>query len=252
MSTLLQRLLMGAILLGFVTGWPLWHHAEARRADPGQKNVPAAVFKDSSFKLVGTAITRDPSMRVAVIEDLKHRRQRSYHEGDRAGGMLIKSIRRDHIVIDTGKGDETVKISAYLGQGRPTTASPHLPSKRHSPGLSPPSTNRVGSRQRFFVIDRSAAEAAFANPASVLDRVEIKPARLLNREVGFRIAAFESQSILSKMGLRSGDQLLTINDQEIAGPQEAMSFFEILRQGGDIDLTVRRRARTYHINLLIQ
>ncbi len=78
------------------------------------------------------------------------------------------------------------------------------------------------------------------------------PARFLNREVGFRIAAFEPDSIFSEMGLRSGDLVLAINDQEIAGPQEATSFFETIREGGDIDLTVRRRARTYHINLLIE
>ena len=62
----------------------------------------------------------------------------------------------------------------------------------------------------------------------------------------------DPESIFSKMGLRSGDLLLTVNDRKIAGPQEATSFFETIRAGGDIDLTVRRRARTYHINLLIE
>ena len=96
------------------------------------------------------------------------------------------------------------------------------------------------------------AEAAFADPASILDTVDIMPARFLNREVGFRIAAFEPDSIFSKMGLRSGDLPPTPNNREIAGPQEATYFFETIRQGSDIDLTVRRRARTYHINLLIE
>jgi type II secretory pathway component PulC len=58
--------------------------------------------------------------------------------------------------------------------------------------------------------------------------------------------------VFSQMGLRRGDLLLKINDDEISGPEEAVSLFETIREGGDIDLTVRRRARTYHINLLIQ
>jgi general secretion pathway protein C len=119
-----------------------------------------------------------------------------------------------------------------------------------SPSATP--INRVGSRERLFVIDRATVEAAVADSEAVLDTVDIRPARLFNREVGFRITGFESNSIFSKMGLRNGDLLTSVNDQEIAGPQEAASLFETLREGGDIDLTVRRRARTYHINLLIQ
>lgn len=249
---LFQSLSVAALFLGLSVGCLLPSRVDARTVDIGHKEVPVIVLKDSPLKLVGTAVTRDPSQRVAVIEDLKNRRQWSFHEGDRAGGILIKSIRRDHIVIDAGKGEETVKISGYLGQGRSTTVPLNVRPVRDLPSPSATPINRVGSRKRLYVIDRAMAEAAFADPASVLDTLDIMPARFLNREVGFRIAAFEPDSIFSKMGLRSGDLLLTVNDQEIAGPQEATSFFEIIRQGGDIDLTVRRRARTYHINLLIE
>ena len=249
---LFQDLSVALLFMGLCVGWLLPGRVDARTVDSGHKGVPSVVLNNGSLKLVGTAVTRDPHKRMAVIEDLKSRRQWSFHEGDRAGGILIKSIQRDHIVIEAGKGDETVKISGYLGQGRSTTASLNVAPERHLSSPSATSINRVGSRQRLYVINRAAVEAAFADPASVLDRVDIMPARFLNREVGFRIAAFEPESIFSKMGLRSGDLLLTVNDQEIAGPQEAISFFEIIRGGGDIDLTVRRRARTYHINLLIE
>lgn len=248
----LRRLSAALLLVGLGMCWLLTGRADARTVDLGHKEVPAIVLKGSALKLVGTAVTRDPNKRMAVLEDPQSRRQWSFHEGDRAGGILIKSIRRDHIVIDAGKGDETVKIRSFLGEGRSATAARSDPPKRHLSSPSAKSINRVGSRERLYVIDRALAEAALADPASVLDHVDIMPARVLNREVGFRIAAFEPDSIFSKMGLRSGDLLLTVNDQEITGPQEAATFFEIIRQGGDIDLTVRRRARTYHINLLIE
>ncbi|WP_372683429.1 PDZ domain-containing protein [Desulfosarcina sp.] len=248
----LRRLSAALLLAGLSICCLLPERVDARTADIGHKEVPAIMLKNSSLKLVGTAVTRNPLKRIAVIEDLNSRRQWLFHEGDRAGGILIKSVRRDHIVIDAGKGEDTVKISGYLSQGRSTTVSLNVPPERDLPSPSATPINRVGSRERLYVIERAAAEAAFANPASVLDTVDIVPARFLNREVGFRIAAFDPASIFSKMGLRSGDLVLAINDQEIAGPQEATSFFEIIRQGGDIDLTVRRRARTYHINLLIE
>ena len=244
---LLRHLSAALLFLGMGVGWPMSTEVNARELDLDHRVVPASVFKASSLKLIGTAVTRDPDGSVAVIEDLKNRNQWLFHEGDRAGSILIKSIRRDHIVIDAGNGDETVRIRSYLA-----TAAPAAPPVRPISGPSAMSINRVSSRERHKVIDRAVAEAAFADPESVLDQVDIMPARFFNREVGFRIAAFEPGSIFSKMGLRSGDLLLAINDREIAGPEEAKSLFETLREGGDIDLTVRRRARTYHINLLIQ
>jgi type II secretory pathway component PulC len=70
--------------------------------------------------------------------------------------------------------------------------------------------------------------------------------------MGFRIADFGANSIFSKMGLRSGDLVLAIDDREITGPEDAAGVLRRIREDGDVDLTVRRRARTYHINLLIQ
>lgn len=113
-------------------------------------------------------------------------------------------------------------------------------------------SNRRASRERQKVIDRATVEATLAVPEMVMESIDVMPARFFNRETGFRIAGVGKQSIFSQMGQRSGDLLLAINEQEIAGPQESISFIESLRDGGDIDLTVRRRDRRYHINLLIQ
>ena len=206
---LLRHLSAALLFLGMGVGWLLSTEVNARELDLDHRVVPAIVLKDSPLKLIGTAVTRDPDGSVAVIEDLKNRRQWSFHEGDRAGSILIKSIRRDHIVIDAGNGDETVKNKRLSGNSRPPAAPPVRPIS----GPSATSINRVSSRERLKVIDRAVAEAAFADPASVLDHVDIMPARFLNREVGFRIAAFDPDSIFSKMGLRSGDLVLAINDQ---------------------------------------
>jgi len=241
---LFKHLLVALLFLGLGVGWPLAGRVVARTIDIGHKEVSAVMFKNSTLKLVGTAVTLSPDRSIAVIEDLKNRRQWSFHEGDRAWDILIKAIRRDHIVIDAGNGEKTVKMRSFLATGTAPV--------RHISGPTATSINRTGSRERHVVLDRVVTEAAFSEPEAVLDRVDITSARLLNREVGFRIAAFDADSIFSKMGLRSGDLLLAINGREIAGPEEAKSLFETLREGGDIDLTVRRRARTYHINLLIQ
>ena len=218
---------------------------EARGVDMEHNMVPRSSIGGDNLKLVGTAMTGIPGQSVAVIEDPKSRRQWSFHEGERAGGILIKSIRRDYIVIDAGNGEKTVKLKGFLA-GYDTTPD------KSATGPVNPTVNRIGSRERQVVVDRRTALTALADPSAALEEVRILPARYFNREIGFRIADFGANSIFSKMGLRSGDLLLAINDHEISGPEEAPSILEAIRDGGDIDLTVRRRARTYHINLLIQ
>jgi len=225
----------------FLLPTDLW----ASKIDFNHKVLPQIVIKNNPLKLVGTAVTGDFDQNIAVIEDPLNHRQWSFHEGDRAGNILIKTIRRDHIVIDSGHGDRTVKLKGFLGKG-----APPLPERK--PGPSVTSINRVSSRMRQVVVDQGEAQNILSNPQALLDQITVMPARFFNREMGFRIADFEKGSILSKMGLRSGDLILAVNDHEITGPEEAALLFETLREEGDIDLTVRRRARTYHINLLIQ
>jgi type II secretion system protein C len=243
-----QRIACGmltALIAGTGMIWPLSPGLDARELKLAHKIVPENEINDSALRLAGTAVTDDPRQSLAVIEDAQRRRQWVFHEGDHAGRILIKAIRRDHIVIDAGAGEQMVKLRHFL-----TEVYPSPP--KQSAGPSVTRINRVSSRERHKVLDRATVEATLADPEAVLESIDVMPARLFNRKTGFRIAGVGKQSIFSQMGLRSGDLLLAINEQEIAGPQEAVAFIKSLRDGGDIDLTVRRRARTYHINLLIQ
>ena len=237
--------MLAALLLGTIMSWPVSAGLEARVVDLDHKVIAQAEIEDGALRLAGTAVTGDPRQSLAVIEDAQRRRQWVFHEGDHAGRILIKAIRRDHIVIDAGAGERMVKLRHFLTEAYPSTPKP---------SAVPPVTriNRVSSRERYKVLDRATVETTLADPEEVLESIDVLPARYFNRKTGFRIAGIDRQSIFSRMGLRSGDLLLAINAQEIAGPQKAVAFIESLREGGDIDLTVRRRARTYHINLLIQ
>ncbi len=242
------RRLAAMAVLFLVIGWTLAAGANSRVMDLEHKVVPASEFDAGSMKLVGTAVTGDPNQTVAVIENRRNRRQWLFRKGDRAGKILFKKIHHDHIIIDAGDGEVVVKLSGNLS----TTRQPadQVAALRSAP-LSI-SVNHAGSRDRYKIVDRTAVEAAFADPQAIFERIDIMPGRLFNREVGFRIAGFDADSILAKLGLRSGDLLLAVNDSEIAGPQEAKTLFKTISEGGDMDLKVRRRARTYHINLLIQ
>ena len=236
--------MLPALLITLAVCRPLPDGVHARSLDPDMRSVSAAA-EDSSLKLVGTAVVQNPHDSVAVIEDLKNRQQRLLHEGDRLGRILIKKILRDQVVIDAGNGETRVKIGAGMGEVSEVSAP-------RSGRIAATAGNASGSRESHYAIEYTAARAAFADPEKVLDNIDIAPGRLFNRKRGFRIAAFDAGSILSEIGLRSGDLILGINDQEITGPEQAASVFKAIADGGEIDLEVRRRARTYHIRLQVR
>ena len=74
--------------------------------------------------------------------------------------------------------------------------------------------------------------------------------KLFSRQRGVRINALTVESVFPAMGLRKGDLLLGVNNQVINGPEDAVAMLQnMFDEGGEAELKVRRRARTYRIHL---
>lgn len=220
--------------------------SHAWTADFTSAAPPKAGSKAPAQKLVGTVVSSNPIYSLAVVEELRNRRQRIFHESERTGHMIIRKILPGQLIIEIGGSKRTVRIGHYLASGT------GVPSANEMSRSVSSIKSRPGSRYRYRVIDRERVIASLSNIQEVIDSVNISAGRPSLQDKGIRIAGFGPESIFSEMGLRSGDLLLAINDHEIAGPEEAASLLNTFREGGDNDLTVRRRARTYHINLMIQ
>ena len=59
-------------------------------------------------------------------------------------------------------------------------------------------------------------------------------------------------SVLRKLGLRSRDVIREVNGQVIAGPDQAVDFFNTLSKGGDLTIKLKRRRRDRWIHLDIE
>jgi general secretion pathway protein C len=206
----------------------------------------APLSSEASFRLVGTAVTDDPSDRLAVIAVGKSGRQKSFREGARIGQYLIKEILRDRIIIDSGEGEKVVKLQRALSSGI------RLPQETKPAHGKASAGTRTPGRHRFLTLSRDRVESGLSDLDQKLNDVDISSGMLFNRPVGFRITSFESDSIFSELGLKNGDLILGINNQEIPSAERADYFFQTILEGGDVDVKLRRRARTYHINISIQ
>jgi type II secretion system protein C len=232
-----------SLLLGFTVCPPL----SSGGGDLEQVNS-ALMVKNGSQRLIGTAVSRDPVDNFAIIEDIQSSQQWIYREGDLVGTMLIKKILHDKILVDNGSGEAVVKLQRSLtghwpGSTGTTSSMVAAVKPRHDP------TQKVGSRDRYYLINGEAFAEAFADPEQLLDIVDMQPGELLNQQKGVRLDAFAPESLFAAFGFRQGDLLLAVNGQEIAGPGEALAMLQAMLNDGQAELKVRRRARTYRFHL---
>jgi len=219
--------------------------AIAPQEEVSLEDVPTA-DKSLGLKLVGTVAGDDAATSFAIIDNNKTRKQEIYHEGDKAGDVLIKKILRNKVIVDAGKGEELLALELEE-TGKKIEFSP-----APQPAVS---ERGPASREEGRRFDRSEVDAALGNIDQLTQELSISPYMRAGKPYGFRIGKLPTDSILVAMGLRSGDLITGVNDLAITGPEQAAEFFQKLKQGGDVTIKVgkargvRIRDRLIHLKI---
>lgn len=214
------------------------------------EQAPLAAPGSLGFSLAGVVMADDPALQLAIIDHLEEGEQRSYREGDRADGVLIKRILRDEVVVDTGEGERRLQL-----QHTPTTVGPPValasePGRRAQQDVS--ADRPIHGRRTTVHLNHHEVATALAQVNRVLQQVDLSPVTRFERPTGFRITNIPAGGILSRLGLRDGDIIKRIDDAELTHPEEAADLLRIIRKGGNHTLTVTKRRRTRQIVLNIQ
>jgi type II secretion system protein C len=209
------------------------------------EDIPTAE-KSLGLKLIGTVAGDDAATSFAIIDNKTTRKQELYHEGDKAGEVLIKKILRNKVIVDAGRGEELLALELEE-TGKKVEFSPASQSAVRERGAA--------SREQSVQFDRAEVEASLGNVDQVIQELSISPFMRAGKPSGFRIGRLPTGSILSAMGLRSGDLITGVNDQTITGPEQAAEFFQTIKQGGEVTIKVgkgrgvRIRGRLIHLKI---
>ena len=200
----------------------------------------AETDKNIGLKLLGTVLTNVSADRLAIIEYNKD--QNIYHEGDTAGNYVIKKILRNNVIITTENGDRLLALESGLAdRGKIVlTSSSQVAPKANS-------RNRSGGRFRAVELPQEEIMAAFDDIERLIQKVGTTPYKF-GKLTGFKIDSVSDKSILKKIGLRSHDKILALNDKPI-GDKGAFQFFEQISKGKKVTIKYRRRNRTRRIEL---
>lgn len=208
--------------------------------------IPLAL-KNLGLKLVGTVFSGVPAENLAFIEDLSARKQDAYREGDRVKQVLVKRILRQSVVINTGTRDEMLTMEEpEEGQAKAGAPGPTARYQPSRPPASPPPTSSSTT------LPRQEVESSLSDLNQLMQQVRIRPYLEANKPSGFLVSDIKPGSIFSKMGLRNGDVIQKINDQNITSPEQAIELYQGLMEGGEIALEIKRGQKSEKIQYEVE
>jgi type II secretion system protein C len=212
----------------------------------------ALAKKGLGLELVGTVVADDPKLSRAIIDNRSIRKQEAYREGESTGKVKIKKILRNNVVITTADGDEllTVEIKES-GKSAASAPSPYIGSQSSSAQQSA-GTRQQRARTSSIRLKRDEIADSFADIDGLMEQMKITAYKSGDEAAGFRLGSITRDSVLRKMGLRSRDVIVGIDDETITGPDQASGFFKRLADGGEVTIKLKRRRRTRQIKLNIE
>ena len=108
--------------------------------------------------------------------------------------------------------------------------------------------NRSGGRYKTVELPREEIMVAFGDIDRLIREVGTSSYKF-GKLTGFKIDSVPEKSILKKIGLRSHDKILALNDTPIEDENGAFKFFEQIAEGKKVTIKYRRRNRTRRIEL---
>jgi len=212
--------------------------ASAPQEEVSLEGLPVAL-KVLGLKLVGTVVGDDEAVNLAIIDDQSTRKQDLYREGDQAGQALVKKILRNKVVLNTGSGDEVLTMEPEEKAG----SSP----VRQQPLTSLPTTPTESGK-----LAREEVEFELPEYTRLMKQVGVRPHVEEGKPAGFMVYNINPDSIYAKMGLENGDVIKSLNGQPIETTEQAVDFYNRLKEGGEITLEIKRDDSTLELRFEIQ
>jgi type II secretion system protein C len=210
----------------------------------------AVAGKDVGLKLIGTVVASNPVQNYAVIDVTTTREQGIFRENERAGKAVIRRILRNSVIIETDGGQRRrLTVEDGPAKAAQTPAAP-VPDIRGSPA-PPPKLPGIQESQIDYKVPLEAV-ASLSATRRLIQQTRMSQHLDKGEPDGLRLGAVAPGSPLARMGLKTGDVVKALNDEEITGLEKAEEFLQALSEGGDFTILVERSSQLRNLNVNIK
>ena len=223
----------------------VWESAQRPEAT---KSTAPLKKTDLNVELIGTVVgsSRDS---FAIIEDHQRREQELYQIDDIIQDQArVVEISRCKVVVLRDGAEEVIECPD------PDAKTKKGPSNvRYSPSSKNDDDYNVKQvSDSEFVIDEEEVESALGNINQLLTQIRVVPNFQDGKADGFKVFAIKPESIFAKIGLKNGDVIRKVNDQDITSPEKAFGVFQELRNEKNLQVEISRRGQTESISYEIR
>jgi general secretion pathway protein C len=199
--------------------------AAAQDANAPVSNLPLV--------LVGIIAADDPESGLAILGE-NAAAAKVYAVGDNLpGGAKLHQVLPDKVLIDRGGG----RIEALM-----------LPRQLQAGGAAPPSTSvlqtetPIMERMRKLISD---------DPGLMADIMRPQPVFAQGKQKGYRVYPGRNRQAFSRLGLRPGDLVMSINGTPLDDPARGQEIFRTLGSSSEAHITVMRSGQQQDLTLNI-
>ena len=191
----------------------------------------ATPASNSTLKLIAVNEASN-GVKLAIIEDSKGQTQDvfSISESVFGAGKLIE-ISPESVKIDRGGTIELLALAESSSTG----------------GGGSPEANQTD----FSVADEEIT-SALANLPQLLSQARAVPYFRNGTSIGMRLFAIKPESLYEKLGLKNGDIILSVNENSLSDPAQALKLFEQLKTERAINVKLERNSQVSEMRYSIR
>jgi general secretion pathway protein C len=203
---------------------------------------------DLNVDLIGTVVgsSRDS---FAIIEDHQSRKQELYQVDDMIQDQArVVEISRCKVVVLRGGTEEIIECpepDAKTKKGRSNVRYSGSSKKDDAYNVKQVSDSE-------FVIDEEEVESALGNINQLLTQIRVVPNFQDGKADGFKVFAIKPESLFARIGLKNGDVIRKVNDQDITSPEKAFGVFQELRNEKNLTVEISRRGQNQSLSYEIR
>ena len=219
-----------------------------------QKNKPTVTDQQSSkilkrlgIKLIGVVASSNPENSYIAIND-KGSVDIYRTDDEIRDGVTVNEIRAKEITLSHGDVTEVISLGeGFAGSSR----SGSKPAAQRSAPRTGVKSFKVSNPKVLERIN-GYREALRSNPTSLIGKVRTAAVMRDGEVYGQRLRSGSDRQLLSNIGLRSGDILLSVNGIDVNDVAKLGSMVESLSSGGDsIEVKFERGGRVQNMNILL-
>lgn len=165
--------------------------------------------------------------RMVILEDSAKQAQDVFELNDSVFGQgKLVEIGSDLVKIEHGGKIEIVRLDDG-NVPRATGGTPEVAS----------------NDQTDFAVPEDELSAALANLPQLLSQARAVPYFRNGQSIGMRLFAIRSGSMYEKLGLKNGDIILSVNENSLSDPAQALKLFEQLKSERSIGVRLERNGQ---------